>query len=214
MGRKREFDVDRALDTALETFWECGYEASSMQVLCAAMEVAPGSAYAAFGTKRELFLAALRHYTETVSAEAVGRITSAPTGAQGLHAYFDHLVDAMVDGRRRWGCLITNTLVEFAGRDPELAGIGRLHLAALRAAFDSALTRALAEGELRPSTDPAQTAALLVAVVQGLNVLARGRPGRDSLRTVADAALAGLRPDPRPAGSDTRTSRTDPGPTS
>jgi len=194
VGRKREFDVDRALDAALVTFWEGGYEASSMQVLCAAMDVAPGSAYVAFGGKRDLFLTALRRYTETVSAEAIGRITSAPTGRQGLLAYFDHLVDARVDGRRRWGCLVTNTLVEFAGRDPELAGIGRLHLAALQAAFAAALTRSLAEGELRPGTDPAQAAALLVAVAQGLNVLARARPGRDSLRTVADAALAGLRP--------------------
>src|SRR5690349_3621214 len=105
VGRKRGFDVDEALEAALSTFWERGYEASSMQVLCAAMEVAPGSAYVAFGGKRELFVAALRLYTETVSAEAVARITSAASGWQGVCDYFDHLVDAMVDGRRRWGCL-------------------------------------------------------------------------------------------------------------
>jgi TetR/AcrR family transcriptional repressor of nem operon len=186
--------VGGALDAALATFWEHGYEASSMQALCAAMDVAPGSAYVAFGAKRELFLAALRRYSESASAQAVGRITSGATGWSGVQAYFDHLVEAMVDGPRRWGCPVTNSVVEFADRDAELAGLARLHLASLQAAFASALTRALAEGTLRPGTDPAGAAALLVAVVQGLNVLARGRPGEAALRTVVDAALAGLRP--------------------
>ncbi|QUQ72312.1 TetR/AcrR family transcriptional regulator [Kutzneria sp. CA-103260] len=190
MGRTRGFDTDRALDAALRTFWEHGYEASSIQDLCRAMDVQPGSVYAAFGTKRELFGAALRRYVQTVSSEAIGRITAAPTGLLGLRDYFSHLVDAMVDGDRRWGCLITNSLVEFAGRDAELAGLMQLHLANLRAAFAAALSRAEAAAEIRPGSSPD----LLVAVVQGMNVLAKNQPGRPVLQSIADAALAGLTP--------------------
>lgn len=195
VGRTREFDVEDALDAAVETFWEHGYEAASMQTLCRAMGIQPGSAYAAFGSKHDLFRSALRRYGQTVSVDAIRRITSAPTGLAGLEAYFEHLTEAMVDGRRRWGCLITNSLVELAERDPELAGMVRLHLANLEAAFAAALTRARAEGALRPGAGPAQ-APLLVAVVQGMNVLAKDRPGRTALRAVADAALAGLVRDP------------------
>lgn len=195
MGRTRGFDADDALDAALVTFWQSGFEATSMQALCRAMAVQPGSLYAAFGGKRELFVAALRRYAQTVSVDAIHRITSAPTGLQGLRDYFGHLVEAMVDGNRRWGCLLTNSLVEFAGRDPELVAIVTGHLANLQAAFAAALTRCAAAGELRPGVDPDQAAALLVAVVQGMNVLAKGRPGREPLRAVADAALAGLLPD-------------------
>ncbi|HEY0811980.1 MAG TPA: TetR/AcrR family transcriptional regulator [Pseudonocardia sp.] len=191
MGRRRSFDVEAALDAALQAFWEHGFESTSVQVLCRAMQVRPGSVYLAFGNKRDLFTAALRRYTQTVSAEAVLRITAAPSALQGIHDYFDHLVDAMVDGERRWGCLITNSLVEFAARDPELAGMITLHLANLRAAFEAALTRAAADGELRPGAGP-ESAAVLVAVVQGMNVLAKGNPGRAALREIADAALAGL----------------------
>lgn len=191
MGRTRQFDVDDALDAALRTFWEHGFEASSMHTLCEAMRVQPGSAYAAFGPKRDLFTAAVRRYTATVSAEAVRRITTPASGLQGLRDYFDHLIEAMVDGDRRWGCLITNSLVEFAGRDLELAGLFGLHLANLRAAFESALARAAAADELRPGAGP-DAATMLVAVVQGMNVLAKTRPGRRPLRAVADAAIAGL----------------------
>ena len=153
MGRNRSFDVDEALASALRTFWRHGYDATSMQDMCQAMSIQPGSVYATFGNKRDLFLTALRRYAETVSAEAVARVTDAPSGMQGLRAYFAHLIDAMVDGERRWGCLITNTLVEFATRDPELADLLTAHLANLRAAFATALTRAAADGELRPGAD-------------------------------------------------------------
>jgi TetR/AcrR family transcriptional repressor of nem operon len=191
VGRRRGFDVGQALDVALERFWQRGFDATSLQVLCEAMEVQPGSVYAAFGSKRDLFVAALHRYMETVSAEAVERINSAPSGVRGLRDYFGHLVDAMVDGRRRWGCLVTNSLVELAEHDPELAGLFQQHLANLRTSFAGALVRARAEGALRPGVGP-ESAHLLVAVVQGMNVLAKTHPGRDTLQTIADAALAGL----------------------
>jgi TetR/AcrR family transcriptional repressor of nem operon len=196
MGRNRTFDIDEALGSALRAFWAHGYDATSMQDLCRAMHIQPGSVYATFGSKRDLFLTALRRYADTVSVEAVARVTDAPSGLQGLRDYFAHLIDAMVDGERRWGCLITNSLVEFATRDPELADLLTTHLANLRAAFATALTRAAADGELRPGVD-ASSADLLVAVVQGMNVLAKSQPGRPALTTVSDSALAALTPDVR-----------------
>jgi TetR/AcrR family transcriptional repressor of nem operon len=191
VGRTRTFDVNAALDMAVDTFWQRGYEATSIQQLCQAMDIQPGSVYAAFGSKRDLFVAALRVYIETVSAEAVERINAPASGVQGLRDYFGHLVDAMVDGRRRWGCLITNSLVELAERDPELAGMFQQHLANLRTSFAGVLARARAAGELRPGAGP-ESAAFLVAVVQGMNVLAKTNPGRDALQAIADTALAGL----------------------
>jgi TetR/AcrR family transcriptional repressor of nem operon len=191
VGRRRGFDVEDALDVALERFWQRGFDATSVQDLCVAMDVQPGSVYAAFGSKRGLFVAAVRRYMETVSAEAVERINSAPSGVRGLRDYFGHLVDAMVDGRRRWGCLVTNSLVELTEHDAELAALFQQHLANLRTSFAGALARARAEGGLRPGVGP-ESAHLLVAVVQGMNVLAKTRPGRPTLQAIADAALAGL----------------------
>ena len=191
VGRMRGFDVEEALDVALEMFWQQGYGGTPIQALCHAMDLQPGSVYAAFGSKRDLFAAAVRRYIETVSAEAVDRVNGAPSGLQGLREYFAYLVDAMVDGKRAWGCLVTNSLVEFAARDPELAGMFQVHLARLQTSFAAALARARADGELRPDAGP-EAAGMLVAVVQGMNVVAKSRPGRQALQEVVDAALAGL----------------------
>ncbi|HET6742585.1 MAG TPA: hypothetical protein VFH76_26780, partial [Kribbella sp.] len=65
------------------------------------------------------------------------------------------------------------------------------HLGNLRTSFAGALTRARVAGELRPGVG-AESAALLVAVVQGMNVMAKTHPGRNVLQAVADQALAGL----------------------
>ena len=191
MGRARTFDTGEVLDLALEMFWQRGFDGTSIQALCEITNLQPGSVYAAFGSKRDLFVAAVRRYIETVSAEAVERVNGAPSGLQGLREYFAHLIDAMVDGKRRWGCLITNSLVELAVRDPDLAGMFQLHLAHLQTSFAAALARARAEGELRPGAGP-ESAGMLVALVQGMNVMAKGRPGRRALQDVVDAALAGL----------------------
>ncbi|MEJ7688705.1 MAG: TetR/AcrR family transcriptional regulator [Variovorax sp.] len=191
MGRSREFDIDEVLDLALDAFWRQGFEGMPMAEICSAMELKPGSVYAAFGSKRGLFVVALRRYMDTVSADAMEKINGAPTGLEGVRSYFAHLVDAMVDGKRQWGCLITNSVVEFASRDPELAGMFQLHLARLETTFAAALARARAAGELRPGAGP-DAAAFLMALVQGMNVLAKTRPGRRTLQAIADAALEGL----------------------
>jgi TetR/AcrR family transcriptional repressor of nem operon len=191
MGRARTFDVEDVLDVALDMFWQRGYDGTPIQALCAAVNLQPGSVYAAFGSKRDLFVAVLRRYAETVSGEAVDLVNGAPSGLQGLRAYFAHLVDGMVDGKRRWGCLITNSTVELAQHDPGLAGMFQLHLARLETSFAGALARARADGELRPGVGP-ECAGMLVAVVQGMNVMARTRPGRRALEAVVDATLAGL----------------------
>ena len=191
MARIREFDTEAAIDRAVETFWEHGYDGTGMQDLCASMDLHSGSVYAAFGDKRSLFLAAMDRYIDTVSREAISRIEAGASGMEGIRAYFDHLVDAIVDGKRRWGCLITNAVAEMAQRDADIAAKIGVHLGRVDAAFQSALARARADGELAAGIGPEKSAYLL-CVLQGLNVLAKTRPPKKILREIVDTALGTL----------------------
>lgn len=172
----------------MNIFWERGFDGTAVRDLCDAMALNSGSLYGAFGDKRALFLAALDRYIDTVSRQAADRIADAPSGLEGIRAFFDLLIDAMQGGKRRWGCLVTNSVAELACRDPEIAARAKLQLTRLERSFAFALERAHSAGEIAPDIGP-DTAAFLVCVVQGLNILAKTAPGRKALEGVVDVAL-------------------------
>jgi TetR/AcrR family transcriptional repressor of nem operon len=110
---------------------------------------------------------------------------------EGMRAYFANLVDAIADGRRLCGCLLTNSLIEFGDRDPVVSEKVILNMARLETTFAGALTRASASGEI--AAEPgAKAAGYLVCFVQGLNVLANTRPSRQTLEQIVAATLRAL----------------------
>ena len=73
-GRPREFDVEKALDRALEVFWRKGYEGASLPDLTRAMGINRPSLYAAFGSKEGLFRRALDRYAEGPAGYVAGAL--------------------------------------------------------------------------------------------------------------------------------------------
>src|SRR6202011_688874 len=69
MAGVKQFDRDEVLDRAMAAFWTRGYEATSIDDLVQATGIGRGSLYGTFGDKRQLFLAALDHYWNTVGME-------------------------------------------------------------------------------------------------------------------------------------------------
>jgi TetR/AcrR family transcriptional repressor of nem operon len=194
VARTRSFDTGAVLDQVVDLFWQHGYDGVAMHDVCAATGLNPGSLYAAFGDKQGLFVQAMQRYIHSVSQQAIERLHRPSSGMAGIRDYFVALLDAMVDGKRQWGCLVTNTVVAFATRDPAVAEAFRLHLTRLEAAFASAVERAKQTGEIDPGIATGAAAAFLVCTVQGLNVLARTRPGRPALEQVCTHALRSLQP--------------------
>ncbi|MFT4265838.1 MAG: TetR/AcrR family transcriptional regulator [Xenophilus sp.] len=192
MGRARSFDRDDVLDRAVDIFWERGYDGTGIQEICRVTGLNPGSVYAAFSDKHGLFIEALKRYMAVVSSQAIERLNGSPSGRAGIAGYYEALINAMVDGKRQWGCLVTNSIVEFAMRDPQISEAFQLHLARLETAFASAIERAKQEGELAFDVNAGETASFLVCTAQGLNVLAKTRPGRKVLDAIARQALTAV----------------------
>ena len=191
MGQAKHFDPEDRLDRAVNAFWKNGFEGLSIQQLCKAMSLFPGSVYATYGDKRQLFIKAVDRYIATYSAEAVEILGRDASGLTALRNYFARLIDGMIDGNRRWGCLITNSIVEMAQHEPAIRAKIDVHLVRLETAFAGAIARAKQAGEIHEDTS-LDSAAFLVCVVQGLNVLAKTKPSRQKLELIVSNALSSL----------------------
>ncbi|MEQ1936183.1 MAG: TetR/AcrR family transcriptional regulator, partial [Fimbriimonadaceae bacterium] len=121
MGRPREFDFNDTLERAMQTFWAKGYEATSLDDLCAATGLGRSSLYAAFGDKQSLYLSALERY-ETAAVERItASISNSKSPLDGIAAFIDRIIDDIVAGPGRRGCFIGNCAAELARQDRTVA---------------------------------------------------------------------------------------------
>ena len=124
MARPREFDVDEALQRALEVFWQQGFAATSMQDLVAAMGIQKASLYATFGDKHTLYTTALRRYQQETLDELTEHLAKAASPLAAITEFVDEVVEHTArDGRR--GCLCVNANTELAPHDAEVAELLR-----------------------------------------------------------------------------------------
>ena len=185
MARPRQFNETQALKKAMDVFWLRGYSSAGMQELCDAMGINPGSLYAAFGSKQDLFLRAMRHYLEMVSREGIGEVDASVSGREGIRRYFNYVINGIMTGNRRFGCFGTNSFIEVGEHDTILKQMMTDHFRLLENAFQRALLR---DGV----ASAASQARYLVCLAQGLNVLARTAPSQNTLNDIVATALASI----------------------
>lgn len=188
MGRPREFDVDKALDTALKLFWQKGYEGTSLSDLTEAMGINRPSLYAAFGNKENLFRKALDRYADG-PASAWRRALEAPTAREVVERLLMATADSMTDPRYPGGCLTVQGALSCGDEAQPI----RQELACRRQQGQTdlynRLARAREEGDLPPDSDPCDLARFVSMVTQGMAVQAAGGATREELRRAAELAL-------------------------
>lgn len=194
MPRPKEFNPDDALEKAMHVFWHKGYEATSMEDLLTAMNINRGSLYDTFGDKRELFLKAMDRYCTGGGIGSRLSILNQPGPALSLiRQFIGHLLEFGLSDPLRRGCLITNTVMELAPHEKDIARkvAGRLQMA--EDAFFRLLTRAKQEGELAKDKDPRALARVLVTMMQGTIVMIKAGSPADAVKQTAETALSILK---------------------
>jgi|SRR5262245_5569700 len=188
MGRPREFDLDEALDRALEVFWAKGYEGTSIPDLTKAMGINRPSLYAAFGNKEALFRKALDRYAEK-PAGYVQEALEEPSARCVMEQLLRGSADSLSNRHHPRGCLLVQGALacgeEADSVRREVASRRAVGLAALRERFE----RAKSERDLPPDLEPADLARFVLAVIYGMSVQATSGATREQLHRVAELAL-------------------------
>ena len=104
MIRPREFNETDAVQSAMNCFWQRGYEATSMRDLAASMGMSAPSLYNAFGDKRGLFARALELYLDCNARERLRRLESSLPPKDAIRQFFAEIVDHSIGDRERKGC--------------------------------------------------------------------------------------------------------------
>ena len=194
MTRPREFDIDMALDQAMETFWSRGYEATSLDDLCAATGLSRSSLYTAFGSKRDLLLRSVDRYV-AMRTPLIAAILAQPVPIRDAFALLARkFIDQIVAGPGRRGCFLGNCAAELPRGDRAALARVRLGLASTEATFRAALARAKARGELASSADVDALARYLTAGFQGLRLVGKVNANRAELENIATTMLRCLDP--------------------
>lgn len=148
LGRNKEFDTALVLHRAIEVFGEYGYEGTSLQELLSHLGIARQSLYDTYGTKRDLFLSAVKTYLEGKNAAVMERLEAPGSVKEAIREIFHEGVNVLKDPERAKACFIINSAIEQIPHDPELARYFEGQSKQLEDAFYQALLRAKDQGEL------------------------------------------------------------------
>ena len=191
-GRPRTFDIDLALDRAVEVFWKHGFQDASMHELTEAMGLSKPSLYAAFGDKESLYLKTLARYVARLVERHAAALNDEPDGRRAVAGFLHSLAAMLADPQLPGGCFIINGTADCGGSTIPAA----VELA-LRDAMQGSetmllhrLQRAQRDGHLPADARPEALAAMFGSIIAGLAVMAKSGAPVAKLEMVIDAAMA------------------------
>lgn len=192
MARPRKRDQTEALNAAMELFWTTGFCPLGTREIEEKTGITRFSLQTTFGGKKGLFLTALDQYLELFEIHA-----APPTDADDLSAlagWFetqgapDHFPAIAAQG-----CLMVNSIVEFAGSDADVSERTDRFLDLLRHGFHAALNRASQAGHLSPKIDVTGAAEHLTGTTIGMMVMVRAGGSRNACAPLAKATADQIR---------------------
>lgn len=189
-GRPREFDRDKALESAMRLFWSRGYEATSISDLTRAMHITPPALYGAYGDKKRLFLEAVERYEQTAGCFAQKALTEEPTAELAMRRLLLDAAKSFTDPKNPKGCLIV-----LGATNCTMASTDILEAVAerRRAAENAVRARVAAgqrAGELAASANVDALTGVVTATLYGLALKARDGVPRARLRTIVEQLMA------------------------
>ncbi|MEU7714918.1 TetR/AcrR family transcriptional regulator [Micromonospora chalcea] len=187
-GRPREFDIDEALERAMQVFWARGYDGTSLTDLTGAMGITKSSMYAAFGNKEQLFRKAVQRYAEG-PASYVTRALREPTARAVAETFLRGAVRTTTSPGRPAGCLSVQGALALSEQSRPAHDVLVTWRIDAGDQLEARFRRAVEEGDLPRHADPGRLARYVMTTGFGIAVQAANGLGPDTLDEIVDTAL-------------------------
>lgn len=195
-GRKRAFDKEEALDSAMRVFWENGYSGTSVTDLTTALGINKPSMYSAFGNKEQLFTSALEHYLVSYRVPALELLTSPPKAPlkERMDAFLMGVIDVVADNNSPKGCFYTKSCCESGSAaipDEITSMLSNMELDNERILIEL-LEVEKQRDQLPKNAQLPVIAGYLLTVMTGLSVQAKNGSSREELKAIVDMVVGSL----------------------
>jgi len=187
MSKQAKFDRDQVIEKAKNLYWEKGYHATSMRNLQDVVDMRPGSIYAAFGSKDNLFKEALNRYAEESSDQLARCMAQEPTVLGGLKQFIRSTIICHNESVPSGMCMIVKTVSELTKADsPELLASAMGILEGVEKAFTQIFQQAIEKGEVDADKNPLDLARSFQVQIIGLRTYSQITQNKDSLEKLID----------------------------
>ncbi|MGK0419089.1 MAG: AcrR family transcriptional regulator [Halopseudomonas sp.] len=189
-----KYDRDTALQQAVILFWRKGYSGASMKQIEQALDMRPGSLYAAFGSKDGLFSEAMDLYMAAMFQEMDEHLAQYTSITEGLRSYLRQLAtsasgDSTPPAR---ACMLVKTLLELNdGETPLQTKINSI-FCLIESKFAAVLADAKRRGEVSETLDCGRMARLLQTQVMGLRSFAQREVPPEHVQMLAEDMVSML----------------------
>ncbi|QZT37989.1 TetR/AcrR family transcriptional regulator [Halosquirtibacter xylanolyticus] len=187
-GRPPKFSREEIIKRTVEIFWERGYTATGLQQLLKDADLNKGSLYHFFENKRELFIACIEALESSSLRSLEQTLELSETPLEVIKSIFYGIADDSYAAHCK-GCILGNTIVEFANNDPEVADIAKKYLFQMEKLFQIYLAKAQERGQWTPDGNPEWTAKYLINLWNGLNITRRLYDSKEQLIQLIDMNL-------------------------
>jgi AcrR family transcriptional regulator len=187
MGKQAKFNRDDVIEKAKNLYWEKGYHATSMRNLQDVVDMRPGSIYAAFGSKENLFKEALNRYAEVGAENLAASMAQETTVLGGLKRFLRNVTICNKDTAPSGMCMIVKSVAELTQNDnPELLAKATGILENIEASFANIFQQAINNGEVSTTKSPIELARYFQIQLIGLRTYAQVTNNVDAVEKYID----------------------------
>ena len=193
MARKKDFDEDELLGKAAELFWRKGYNGTSAQDLVDCLNINRSSLYNTYTDKRTLFKKSLSLYQTQQTGAMLSMLAKATDPEATVKQIFDGLIKESIEDHLLKGCFMVNTAVELAGQDKEIGDMVNNNNMSVENALAKLIEQGQQQGQFGTQKTARTLARFVFANITGIKVAARTGADEQTLRDIADVAIAALK---------------------
>ncbi|WP_111896261.1 TetR/AcrR family transcriptional regulator [Acinetobacter sp. MB5] len=188
-GRPREFNRDKAIDSAMNLFWEKGFESTSLADLRQTLNLSSASFYAAFGSKKILYAECLNRYMETCGQVTIALDDLSISPRKAIENMLHQTISMQTSTLSPSGCMAVLSGLNCCDENKEVEQLTKNVRKQTRDAISRCVLRGIESGELPENTNVEVITLMIDCFVKGIAIQARDHVSKDQLLAAADTLL-------------------------